>query len=153
MDESVKIRPMIIEDYPQVARLWAGIRGFGIRSIDDSREGVERFLRRNPDTSVVAQTKGGEIIGSILCGHDGRQACFYHVCVREGCRKKGIGRALVEAAVEAVRREQINRIYLIAFKTNEVGNAFWKSIGWVQREVRNYFDLYLNEADTTVFNP
>ena len=59
----------------------------------------------------------------------------------------------MEAAVEAVRREQINRIYLIAFKTNEVGNAFWKSIGWVQREDRNYFDLYLNEADTTVFNP
>lgn len=144
---------MVIEDYSQVAKLWAGIRGFGIRSIDDTREGVDRFLKRNPDTSVVAMLPDGEIIGSILCGHDGRQACFYHVCVREDYRQKGIGRALVDACVEALRREEINRVYLIAFKTNQIGNAFWKSIGWVQREDRNYFDLYLNEADTTIFNP
>ena len=153
MDECVTISPMVIDDYPQVAKLWAGIRGFGIRSIEDSREGVDRFLKRNPDISVVAMLPDGEIIGSILCGHDGRQACFYHVCVREDYRQKGIGRSLVDACVEALRREEINRIYLIAFKTNQVGNAFWKSIGWVQREDRNYFDLYLNEADTTIFNP
>lgn len=40
---NVTIRTMRIEDYPKVYRLWMGISGFGIRSLDDSREGVERF--------------------------------------------------------------------------------------------------------------
>ena len=62
---------MTIEDYDEVYALWKKIRGFGIRSIDDSREGVERFLKRNPTTSVVAE-KDGRIVGSILCGHDSK---------------------------------------------------------------------------------
>ena len=40
------IRQMTIEDYEGVYALWMKIHGFGIRSIDDSKEGVERFLKR-----------------------------------------------------------------------------------------------------------
>ena len=72
------IRTMTIEDFDQVHALWMTIKGFGIRSIDDSKEGVERFLKRNPTTSVVAEIDN-KIVGSILCGHDGRRGCFYHV--------------------------------------------------------------------------
>ena len=78
----VSLREMTIEDFEKVHALWMSIHGFGIRSIDDSKEGVEAFLDRNPGFSVVA-VDGDDIIGSILCGHDGRTACFYHVCVRE----------------------------------------------------------------------
>ena len=94
------IRVMTIEDYDEVYALWKKIRGFGIRSIDDSREGVDRFLKRNPTTSVVAE-KDGRIVGSILCGHDGRRGCFYHVCVDENYRRHGIGKAMVVASMEA----------------------------------------------------
>lgn len=73
-----QIRAMTAEDYEQVYSLWTSIRGFAMRSIDDSREGVERFLRRNPGNSVVAESQG-EIVGAILCGHDGRRGSFYHV--------------------------------------------------------------------------
>ena len=76
--ESFTVREMKMEDYQDVYHLWMSIRGFGIRSIDDSKEGVERFLKRNPTTSIVAES-GGRIIGTILCGHDGRRGCFYHV--------------------------------------------------------------------------
>ena len=61
------VRLMTIEDYEEVHALWMKIKGFAIRSIDDSREGVERFLRRNPTTSVVA-VEDGRIVGAILCG-------------------------------------------------------------------------------------
>ena len=60
----VMIRVMTIEDYDQVYALWKKIKGFGIRSIDDSREGVERFLKRNPSTSVVAE-EDGKIVGAV----------------------------------------------------------------------------------------
>ena len=81
----MNIRVMTIEDFDQVHALWMSIKGFGIRSVDDSKEGVERFLKRNPTTSVVAE-EDGKIVGAILCGHDGRRGCLYHVCVREDCR-------------------------------------------------------------------
>ena len=90
----MKIRTMTIEDYDGVYELWMTIKGFGIRSIDDSRIGVDRFLKRNPTTSVVAE-EDGKVVGSILCGHDGRRGCLYHVCVHEKYRRHGIGKAMV----------------------------------------------------------
>lgn len=141
---------MTIEDYDQVYHLWKTIHGFVIRSIDDSREGVERFLKRNPTTSVVAE-EGGKIVGCILCGHDGRRGCFYHVCVEEAYRKHGIGRQMVAASMRALQAEGINKVSLIAFTQNDIGNAFWNRIGWTKREDLNYYDFTLNEENITVF--
>ena len=56
------IRAMTVEDYDQLHALWMRIKGFGIRSIDDSKEGVERFLKRNPTTSVIAEIDG-KVVG------------------------------------------------------------------------------------------
>lgn len=146
----ILIREMIIEDYSQVYGLWTDIKGFGIRSLDDSREGVRRFLRRNPTTSVVA-VQNGIIIGNILCGHDGRTGCFYHVCVAPGCRKHGVGCRMVRAAIEALEKEGVSKVSLIAFKNNEVGNAFWQGIGWSRREDINNYEFLLNEKNITRF--
>lgn len=145
------IRVMTMEDYDGVRELWMKIKGFGIRSIDDSREGVERFLKRNPSTSVVA-VEDGKIVGSILCGHDGRRGCLYHVCVDEAYRMRGIGKSMVVQCMEALRAEQINKVTLIAFTKNDIGNAFWKEIGWTKREDLNYYEFTLNEANITAFN-
>ncbi len=147
---SIIIREMTMDDYEKVYELWTGIQGFGIRSIDDSREGVERFLRRNPTTSVVAE-QNGRIVGSIMCGHDGRTACFYHVCVEKSYRKHGVGYQMVRYAVQALRDEGISKVTLIAFKRNEIGNAFWRSLGWTEREDVNVYDLVLNEENITRF--
>ena len=146
------LRVMVPEDYDQVYRLWCGIKGFGIRSIDDSRVGVERFLKRNPTTSVVAVAEDGSIVGGILCGHDGRRGCLYHVCVREDCRRHGIGKAMVVHCMNALKEEKINKVSLIAFTANDIGNAFWNCIGWTKREDLNYYDFTLNEANITAFN-
>ena len=145
------LRIMTIDDYEQVYALWRQIQGFGIRSIDDSREGRERFLRRNPDTSVVA-VEDGKIVGAILCGHDGRRGCLYHVCVDEAYRMRGIGKSMVVFAMEALKREQISKVSLIAFMKNDMGNAFWKEIGWTKRQDLNYYDFTLNEENITAFN-
>ena len=96
------IRTMTIEDYDEVYALWTKIRGFGLRSVDDSREGIARFLKRNPTTSVVA-VEDGKVVGSILCGHDGRRGCLYHVCVDEDYRRRGIGKSMVVKAMEELK--------------------------------------------------
>ena len=150
-ETNVIIRTMTIEDYDGVRALWMTIKGFAIRSVDDSREGVELFLRRNPTTSVVAELDG-QIVGAILCGHDGRRGCLYHVCVAQEFRMQGIGKAMVVRAMEALREEKINKVSLIAFTSNDIGNAFWKQIGWTKREDLNYYDFTLNEENFIAFN-
>ena len=144
------IRPMKIEDYDDVFKLWSSINGFAIRSIDDSKEGVEVFLKRNPTTSVVA-VEDSNVVGAILCGHDGRRGCFYHVCVQKEYRRHGIGKAMVVYCMEALRKEHINKVSLIAFTKNDIGNAFWKSIGWTKREDLNYYDFTLNEKNIIAY--
>ncbi|MCI9188381.1 MAG: GNAT family N-acetyltransferase [Lachnospiraceae bacterium] len=151
-DKTFAVRTMRTEDYEGLYALWKTIRGFGMRSLDDSREGVERFLRRNPTTSVVAVDGEGAIVGGILCGHDGRRGCLYHVCVREDWRRQGIGKAMVVHCMNALKAEQVNKVSLIAFTANDIGNAFWKCIGWTRREDLNYYDFTLNEANITAFN-
>lgn len=147
----MRIRAMTIEDYEAVYALWMSIKGFAMRSIDDSKEGVARFLARNPQMSVVAE-EDRRIVGAILCGHDGRRGCMYHVCVASDYRMRGIGKAMVVFAMEALRRENISKVSLIAFTENDVGNAFWNKIGWLRRMDLNYYDFVLNAENIVAFN-
>lgn len=147
----MQIRKMKPEDYDMVFSLWKRIKGFALRSIDDSREGVERFLKRNEETSVVA-VEDGRIVGAILCGHDGRRGCMYHVCVDPDYRRRGIGKSMVVFCMEALKKEKISKISLIAFTENDIGNAFWRTIGWTKREDLNYYDFVLNTENIVAFN-
>lgn len=146
-----EVRVMTIEDYSQVFNLWMSIKGFAMKSLDDSFEGVSMFLRRNPLTSVVA-VEDGRIVGSILCGHDGRRGCMYHVCVHPDYRRRGIGKEMVVFAMNALKRENISKVSLIAFTKNDIGNAFWNTIGWTKREDLNYYDFVLNSSNIEEFN-
>ena len=147
----ITIRSMTIEDYEEVYALWKTISGFAIRSVDDSKEGIAKFLKRNPNTSVVAMADG-KIVGTILVGHDGRCGYFYHVCKSSAFRGVKVGEMLVEAAQAALRKEGITRINLVAFQHNFVGNRFWQKLGWNQRDV-NYYDCILDEENKMTFNP
>lgn len=142
---------MTIDDYEQVYKLWQHISGFGIRSIDDSKEGIQRFIKRNPKTSVVA-LKDRKIVGSILCGHDGRTGCFYHVCVDPDYRNHGIATQMTKFALEALRKEEICKVTLVAFSKNQIGNTVWHELGWKERTDLNYYEYLLNEQNRTVFN-
>ena len=157
------IRAMQIEDYEQVYALWLTISGFAIRSVDDSKEGVERFLQRNPGISVVAE-EDGKIVGAILCGHDGRQRHSAHFpraerhgkarqsTARGKDTRRGIGKDMVVHCMNALHKEGINKVSLIAFTQNDIGNAFWKEIGWTKREDLNYYDFVLNKNNIIRFN-
>ena len=112
---------------------------------------MERFLKRNPTTSVVA-VSDDRIVGAILCGHDGRRGCLYHVCVHEDYRKHGIGKSMAVACMRALQTEHINKVNIIAFKSNELGNHFWQEEGWTFRDDLNYYDFTLNETNITNFN-
>jgi len=125
----MQIRKMSINDYQDVYDLWENTPGMGLNSVDDTREGIEKYLLRNPNTCFVAE-KDNEIIGAILSGHDGRRGLIYHLAVKISEREQGIGNILLESAVDALRKEGIAKVYLTIFKENAVGNAFWEKRGF-----------------------
>ena len=138
---------MTIKDYNEVYDLWQSIKKFAIRQIDDSKEGIKKFLNRNKTTCVVAICDK-EIVGSILCGHDGREACFYHVCVREDMRNHGIATKMVNNILVKLKKLGINKVRLVAFKNNKLGNSFWKDIGFVQNRNLNIYEKVLNNSNS-----
>lgn len=143
---NMNIRPMTIQDYDEVFKMWNETAGMGMRSLDDSYEGIERFLLRNPETSFVA-LQDGQIIGVILCGQDGRRGYIYHTAVKQDFRKQGIGKALVDAALSALKKEQINKAALVVFDSNELGNHFWESIGFIKRNDLTYRNISINDQN------
>lgn len=145
------IRLMQPEDYSEVYELWLRIHGFGIRSIDDSQENILRFLKRNPTTTIVAEADG-TIVGTLLCGHDGRRGCFYHVCVDEAYRNHGYATRMAEMALNGLKEEGINKVNLMAFVTNDLGNRFWQDKGWTLRNDVNIYEYNLNQENITMFN-
>jgi len=128
----MKIRNMRLDDYDNVYALWLSCPGMRLNDLDDSREGIAKYLARNPDTCFVAEERG-EIVGAILTGHDGRRGYISHTAVSPAHQRQGIGRQLVEAALEALEQEGIHKVCLVAFADNEQGNAFWKKMGFTQR--------------------
>ena len=131
------IRLMTIEDYDQVYDLWLSCKGMGLNNVDDTREGIEKYLKRNPETSFVAE-EDGKIIGVIIAGNDGRRGYIYHTAVHPDHRHQGIGTKLVDAALEALNSVGINKVALVVFSRNEDGNAFWEKIGFSERHDLSY---------------
>lgn len=124
----IKIRKMEIGDYEKVYALWMSCVGMGLNNLDDSKDGIGGFLKRNPDTCLVAE-KDGALVGVILVGNDGRRGYIYHTAVAPQYRKQGIARQLVDAAMQALKECGINKVALVVFDRNENGNALGKA--WV----------------------
>lgn len=126
------LRNLKIEDYEQVYALWLSCKGMGLNDLDDSKEGIARFLQRNPTTCFAALSEN-RVVGVIIAGHDGRRGYIYHTAVHPDFRRRGIAKALVDAATDALKSCGINKTALLVFRRNEGGNAFWEEMGFEER--------------------
>lgn len=135
---------MTLSDYDAVYVLWLSCRGMGLNDLDDSREGIERFLKRNPETCFVAE-ENEMIVGVIITGNDGRRGYIYHTAVSPRFRRNGIAKALVNAALKALKDLGINKTALVVFEKNADGNLFWESMGFTSREDLVYRNKTLTE--------
>ena len=140
----INIRVMTIDDYEGVYNLWINTPGMGLNTTDDSREGIDKYLKRNPTTSFVAEDDG-KIIGVIMAGHDGRRGFINHTAVLADYRKQGIAKKLVDNTMDALDKEGIKKVALVVFKHNEMGNGFWDNIGFTDREDLVYRNKNIHE--------
>jgi N-acetylglutamate synthase len=134
-----EIRGFRAEDHAGALQLWQSIDGVGLSSAD-SFEAVAQFLERNPGLSLVA-FEGDVLVGTILCGHDGRRGFIHHLAVAPAYRRRGLGRALVSGALAALRSAHITKCHLLVFHENVSGREFWKRIGAEERVTLSTFSM------------
>jgi N-acetylglutamate synthase len=135
------IRPMMADDYDEVAALWQNTEGIGLDEHVDTREGIAGYLARHPGLSFVALLECGDesphsqkrIVGAVLCGDDGRRGYLHHLAVAAAWRRNGIGRALVEACLKRLASVGIPKCNIFLLADNELGKTFWKHNGWNER--------------------
>lgn len=140
------IKVMAPEDYDSLAEMWRATPNMGLRSLDDSREGIVRFLERNPRTSFSAY-EGKKLVGAILCGHDGRRGYIYHTVVLPEYRRCGIGSSLIEMAVKALQEEGITRVCLNVMETNQEGKKFWTNRGWEKKDFLGFYSKSITDRE------
>jgi ribosomal protein S18 acetylase RimI-like enzyme len=126
------LRPMVIDDYEAVLALWQSIPGFEYRVITDSRDGIARFLLRNPGLSVLA-VRNDAVVGCVLASHDGRRGFLQHVVVGENARGRGIASVMIEHCLQRLREEHLQWVHLNVSVDNPEALAFWKRAGWFER--------------------
>ncbi len=146
----IKIRNVVIEDYDGIYQLWDSTEQSrrAMNPVDDTKEGIERYLKRNPTTCFLAYVNeeiGEKIIGVILTGHDGRRAIVHHLCIHPDFRRQGVARMLVQRAEEALRKEGITKVFGLVFKDNDAANGFWEEQGYSLRTNLNYRNKSLDE--------
>ena len=145
---AILLKNVTIEDYDLIYELWISTEQSkrALNPVDDSREGIEKYLKRNPNTCFIAydESEPDKVAGVILTGHDGRRAIIHHLCVHPDHRRKGIADMLVKAAEDALQKEGINKIFGLVFKDNDIANAFWENEGYSLRTNLNYRNKSLN---------
>jgi ribosomal protein S18 acetylase RimI-like enzyme len=128
----LSIHEMQAGDYDEIYELWRTTPGIGL-SDADKKGNIQKFLVKNKGLCYVCRHEN-KIIGTILCGHDGRRGYIYHVTVADEYRRKGIGKTLVEKSLSGLKEAGIDKCHLFVIADNAAGNDFWASIGWVRRE-------------------
>ncbi|MDO5653199.1 MAG: GNAT family N-acetyltransferase [Brachymonas sp.] len=127
------IRTMTLDDYDAVIALMRATPGIGVRDAD-SREGLARYLERNPGLSFVAidarAPDANAIVGCIMSGHDGRRGYLQHLLVLPAYRGQGIARQLVAQCLQGLSQLGIHKSHVDVFRDNAAGQSFWENQGW-----------------------
>jgi ribosomal protein S18 acetylase RimI-like enzyme len=138
LDDRVIIREMSIEDYAEVVKFWSSIEGIGL-SDADTYGNINTFLKRNVGLSFIAEENERQVVGAILCGHDGRRGYLHHLAVSPVYRKNGIASQLVANCLAKLKEEGIRKCHLFVFVNNQQGMDFWNHLGFRKRNDINIF--------------
>lgn len=127
----LRLTEFVMKDLPAVLELWRSTEGIGL-SAADQPERIESFLARNPGMSFTAWD-GEQLIGALLCGHDGRRGYLHHLAVASDYRRMGIGHRILEKALSALTAENIDKAHIFVYADNPLAQKFWQENGWYCR--------------------
>ncbi|RYY03665.1 MAG: GNAT family N-acetyltransferase [Gammaproteobacteria bacterium] len=140
----MNFRVMKQSDYDAIISLWQNAQGIKLRDAD-SREGIDKYLQRNPGLSFVAEFDG-MVVGTIMAGHDGKRGYLQHLAVAVSHRKMGIATKLLTLCLSALKVEGIVKSHIHVLCENEAAKVYWKNRGWLKRDDIEAFS-FINGGD------
>ena len=141
----IELRTFTDADHARAFALWLVTPGVGL-SAADSPEGIQTFLARNPGTSFTAWYDQA-LVGTILCGHDGRRGLIHHLVTAPSHRRQGIATMLLRAGLDALRQHGIDKCHLLVFSSNLGGLSFWRGVGAQERTELSLLSLQTAPED------
>lgn len=116
------------EDFEEIYKFWSSIQGLNLNKADE-KESINTYLLHNPNQSYVCKLSN-KIIGTIMCGNDGRRAFIYHLAVLPEYRRKGIATELVRLAIDMQKQLGIDKCAIFILNENVYGKNFWSNVGF-----------------------
>ncbi len=133
------LRTFAPEHIGRARELWSRTPGVGLSAADGDAP-LGEYLLRNPGLSHVVELDGA-VVGTILCGHDGRRGLIHHLVVSAGLRRRGYGRLLLATGLHGLRAAGIDKVHVLVFRSNAIGHGFWSGIGAQERVELSLFSL------------
>ncbi|MFZ5676698.1 MAG: GNAT family acetyltransferase [Pseudomonadota bacterium] len=119
-------------DIENVVALW---RACGlVRPWNDARRDID-FARGKSGSDILVGVAGGEIVSSILVGHDGHRGWYYYLSVAPAHQGKGLGRATVKAGEAWLKQRGIWSVNLMIRSENVHVREFYAALGYEMRDV------------------
>jgi ribosomal protein S18 acetylase RimI-like enzyme len=123
----VRFRKAKLVDRDAVIALW-GACGL-TRDWNDPVKDFD-FALAGATSTVLVHEIGGQIVASVMVGHDGHRGAIYYLAVAPEHQKRGLGRAAVLAAENYLKKLGVWKINLMIRDENESAIGFYKAIGF-----------------------
>jgi ribosomal-protein-alanine N-acetyltransferase len=103
----------------------------------------EEMLR--PWSRMWVARDGGGVVAFVVAWHVADELHILNIATRADCRRRGIGKALMDAVLGYGRRREVRRLLLEVRRSNRVAIALYRAIGFFATGVRARY--YADDED------
>lgn len=120
------------QEIQEILEFWITNAENGSRPTD-SEAAVRALITKDPEALILA-VDNDAIVGTVIAGWNGWRSGLFRLAVREDMRSQGIGRLLVERALERLRDIGVGRVDAMVLDDNERAHSAWESFGFVRQD-------------------
>lgn len=126
-----EVRAALPDEVEEILELWR-VAGENTERPTDRRDAVDRLLERDPGAVLVA-VEDGRVVGTVIAGWDGWRAHLYRLAVLPQERRRGIARALLDAASRRLTALGARRLDAMVLEGNDGGRHLWDAAGYTRQ--------------------
>jgi len=111
----------------------AAVSGILVASPEAAQWDLRLFVdARWPEMGIWVAEESGEVIGMVAERSAGGEAEILNLAVAPAARRRGLGRQLVESALEAARAARAEHVFLEVRESNATARAFYAGLGFAE---------------------
>ncbi len=124
----ISIRPYTDDDQDSLIDLWEKVFPGAPPHNNPARD--RRTRREVPPDLFLVAIREGEIVGMVMGGREGQQGWVYYLGVDPGCRRQGIGTALMKRLEARLLDRGCQELHFQIWASKEEVQAFYETLGY-----------------------